>query len=68
LHTSAWMRATSPSGSAAHEDKVQWSGELGYGIRAPERGQHMPEPEPEVDAHAGHDDGHDHDDHGGHGH
>ena len=43
LHTSAWMRATSPSGSAAHEDLVQWSGELGYGVRAPERGQHAPE-------------------------
>ncbi len=39
LHTSAWMRATSPSGSAAHEGEVQWSGELGYGVRAPEGGQ-----------------------------
>ena len=38
-HTSAWMRATSPSGSAAYEGQVQWSGELGYGVRAPEGGQ-----------------------------
>ena len=34
-----WMRATSPSGSAAYEGEVQWSGELGYGVRAPEGGQ-----------------------------
>ena len=39
LHTSAWMRATSPSGNAAYEGQVQWSGELGYGVRAPEGGQ-----------------------------
>ena len=34
-----WMRATSPSGSAAYEGEVQWSGELGYGVRPPEGGQ-----------------------------
>ena len=33
------MRATSPSGSAAYEGRVQWSGELGYGVRAAEAGQ-----------------------------
>jgi hypothetical protein len=33
------MRATSPSGSAAYEGEVQWSGELGYGVRVPEGGQ-----------------------------
>jgi NADH-quinone oxidoreductase subunit I len=38
-HTSGWMRATSPSGSAAYEGEVQWSGELGYGVRAAEGGQ-----------------------------
>ena len=38
-HTSAWMRATSPSGAAEYVGKVAWSGELGYGVRAPERGQ-----------------------------
>jgi len=38
-HTSAWMRATSPSGRADYEGRVQWSGELGYGVRAPEGGQ-----------------------------
>ena len=67
VHTSAWMRATSPSGSAAHENTVQWSGELGYGVRAPEEGQFAPEP----DEDDGHGHGHDHDghDHGhGHGH
>jgi NADH-quinone oxidoreductase subunit I len=39
LHTSGWMRATSPSGSAAYEGEVQWAGELGYGTRKPEGGQ-----------------------------
>src|SRR5206468_12821370 len=38
-HTSAWMRATSPSGAAAYEGLVGWSGELGFGVRPPERGQ-----------------------------
>jgi NADH-quinone oxidoreductase subunit I len=39
LHTSAWMRATAPGGVADYEGKVQWSAELGYGVRAPEGGQ-----------------------------
>jgi len=39
LHTSGWMRATSPSGAAAFEGEVQWSGELGFGVRTPEGGQ-----------------------------
>jgi len=38
-HTSAWMRATSPSGSADLEGRVGWSGELGFGVRPPEKGQ-----------------------------
>ncbi|MHB1487719.1 MAG: NADH-quinone oxidoreductase subunit NuoI [Acidimicrobiales bacterium] len=38
-HTSAWMRATSPSGSAASEGQRHWSGELGYGNRPPEPAQ-----------------------------
>ena len=38
-HTSAWMRATSPSGAAAYEGRVGWSGELGFGVRPPEAGQ-----------------------------
>src|SRR6516225_11066442 len=37
--TSGWMRATSPAGNAAYEGQVQWSGELGYGVRVPEGGQ-----------------------------
>jgi len=36
LLTSGWMRATAPSGDATFEGEVGWSGELGYGIRAPE--------------------------------
>jgi NADH-quinone oxidoreductase subunit I len=38
-HTSGWMRATSPAGSKDYEGVVQWSGELGYGVRGPEGGQ-----------------------------
>ena len=33
------MRATAPSGQAAFENVVGWSGELGFGVRAPEEGQ-----------------------------
>ena len=51
-NTSAWMRATAPSGSAAMEGKVAWSGELGYGVRAPEADQatkdSMADPHPVV--------------------
>jgi NADH-quinone oxidoreductase subunit I len=43
--TSAWMRATSSNGSAAYEGRVQWSGELGFGVRPPEQGQSVPESE-----------------------
>jgi len=35
--TSGWMRATASSGDADFVGKVGWSGELGYGVRAPER-------------------------------
>jgi NADH-quinone oxidoreductase subunit I len=38
-HTSAWMRATSSSGSSAYEGRVNWSAEIGFGVRPPERGQ-----------------------------
>jgi NADH-quinone oxidoreductase subunit I len=34
--TSAWVRATSPHGAADFEGRVQWSGELGYGVRPSE--------------------------------
>ncbi len=40
-HTSAWVRATAPSGAAEFEGRVQWSGELGYGVRPPEAGQSL---------------------------
>ena len=43
-HTSAWVRATSPSGAAEYEGRVQWSGELGYGVRPPEAGQSVEVP------------------------
>jgi NADH-quinone oxidoreductase subunit I len=36
LSTSGWMRATSASGDADFVGQVGWSGELGYGVRAPE--------------------------------
>jgi len=41
-HTSAWVRATAPSGSAAMEGKPLWSGELGYGLRPAQKGQSDP--------------------------
>jgi NADH-quinone oxidoreductase subunit I len=73
VHTSAWMRATSPSGAAEYEGKVAWSGELGYGVRAPEVGQlgeDVPAAAPADDHghdHGDHDHGdHDHDHGGGH--
>ena len=65
LSTSAWMRATSPSGSAEYEGVVGWNGELGYGIRAPEAAQEDKDAQHvATDGHHGHDD-HDHA-HGGH--
>ena len=62
--TSGWMRATSPSGNAAFEDTVSWSGELGYGVRAAEGGQPLERRIAEAAALAAavHDE---HDDHGG---
>jgi len=35
-NTSGWMRATAASGDASFSGVVGWSGELGYGVRAPE--------------------------------
>ncbi len=46
VHTSAWMRATASSGSAAYEGRVAWSGELGYGVRPPELGQDHEDDQP----------------------
>jgi NADH-quinone oxidoreductase subunit I len=39
LLTSGWMRATAPGGDATFEGIPGWSGELGYGLRAPEPAQ-----------------------------
>jgi NADH-quinone oxidoreductase subunit I len=72
LVTSAWMRATAPSGDARFEGVVGWSGELGYGVRAPEATQDVkdsagtaPEILDEGD-HAGHGQGTIDPDHGDH--
>ncbi len=43
--TSAWMRATSPSGSAEHTGRVAWSGELVFGVKDPEAGQRSEDPD-----------------------
>ena len=37
--TSGWVRATAPAGDASYEGRVGWSGELGFGVRAPEGDQ-----------------------------
>ncbi|MEO6989858.1 MAG: NADH-quinone oxidoreductase subunit NuoI [Aquihabitans sp.] len=37
--TSAWVRATAPGGSVDYVGKVGWTGELGFGVKAPEQGQ-----------------------------
>jgi NADH-quinone oxidoreductase subunit I len=42
VHTSAWMRATAPAGAASYEGRVQWAGELGFGVKDPEKGQSVP--------------------------
>jgi NADH-quinone oxidoreductase subunit I len=42
-NTSAWVRATAPSGNAAFEGKPLWSGELGVGVRPAQAGQSDPE-------------------------
>ena len=46
VDTSAWVRATASSGAAAFEGRAAWSAELGYGVRAPERGQAAEPAEP----------------------
>jgi NADH-quinone oxidoreductase subunit I len=69
-HTSAWMRATAPSGDSRFEGVVGWSGELGYGIRAPEDDQELKDRRTTeadmVDEGHGHGTPDHHDDHGGH--
>ena len=60
--SSGWVRATAPGGSVEYEGKVGWSGELGFGVKAPERGQTAPAPD------LGGDDHHDGHGHGGGGH
>src|SRR3954471_22121034 len=62
VHTSQWVRATAPHGDAAYENRVAWSGELGWGIRPPEPGQIAEDRVSEPSAAVDH--GHDHDAHG----
>jgi NADH-quinone oxidoreductase subunit I len=45
LHTSAWVRATSPNGAAVYEGVVAWSGDLGFGVRPGEKGQKGEQPD-----------------------
>ena len=52
IHTSAWMRVTSPGGAADYEGRVMWSPELGYGVRPPEAGQTDEEDESEAERNA----------------
>ena len=68
VHTSAWMRVTSPHGSAAYEGRVAWSGELGYGVRAPEPDQATQAASPAPTETHAHDDEHAGGDHGHGGH
>ena len=61
-NSSAWVRATAPGGDRDFVGRVGWSGEPGFGVKAPEQGQTAPAPTP---ARGG---GHDpHDSHGSHG-
>lgn len=69
--TSGWMRATAPAGNEVFEGKVGWSGELGYGVRAPEPDQEARDARTVVHDDHGHGGGHDDDHgdaHGDHGH
>jgi NADH-quinone oxidoreductase subunit I len=55
-HSSAWVRATAPSGAAAYEGVVAWSAELGFGVKPPEASQTAElaaaiDPEPEAGDH-----------------
>lgn len=43
-NTSAWVRATAPSGNAGYEGTVAWSAELGFGVRPAEVGQSGDQP------------------------
>jgi len=56
-HTSAWVRATAPSGDAAYEGVVGWSGELGYGVRPGEGDQETRDQMPGATVAADHDNG-----------
>lgn len=67
--TSGWMRATAPGGDADFVGIVAWAGELGYGVRPPERdgGAAAGAGSDSVDDHDGGNAGHDSHDAHGHG-
>ena len=67
-HTSAWVRATSPSGAAEYVGRVAWSGELGFGVRASEGGQRAEAEAAGAAEDAGHGAHDPHDSHDGGGH
>ncbi|MCB1258631.1 MAG: NADH-quinone oxidoreductase subunit NuoI, partial [Microthrixaceae bacterium] len=58
--TSGWMRATAPQGDQNFKGLIAWAGELGYGVRPPERAKVLEETGPVPSVAHGHDD---HDDH-----
>ena len=57
--SSAWVRATAPSGDATYEGVTAWSGELGFGVKPPEQGQSA-SPAAAADHEVEADDGHGH--------
>ncbi|MDQ2650031.1 MAG: NADH-quinone oxidoreductase subunit NuoI [Actinomycetota bacterium] len=65
--SSAWVRATAPSGDASYEGVVAWSGELGFGVKPPEAHQSA-ELAVEAEPTAADEHDHDHDSHDSHGH
>jgi NADH-quinone oxidoreductase subunit I len=72
--SSAWVRATASSGDARYVGKVAWSGELGFGVKQPERGvatydelEELDELDEELPGDDHDDDGHEHG-HDEHGH
>jgi len=56
--SSAWVRATAPSGDADYEGRVAWSGELGFGVKAAEAGQAVADDESHDEDADDHEDAH----------
>ena len=58
--TSGWMRATAPQGDHNFKGLIAWAGELGYGVRPPERAKVLEETGPVPSVAHGHDHHEDH--------